>query len=160
MVTEFTLGLALVVIGVIMLIVEAATPGFFIAVPATVLITLGLIGMFVEGFLISVWSPILAILIGVPTTLFTMWFYSRFSPPSPPTTTVGESLISRQGIVTAEVKPHTLKGKVRIGNESWSATADEAIPVGERVLVIGSEGVHVIVRRLSAPGAGKEGGSK
>lgn len=159
MVTEFTLGLAFVVIGVIMLIIEAATPGFFIAVPATVLIIIGLLGMAVEGFLFTVWSPILAILVGVPTTLFTMWLYSRLSPPSPPTTTVGESLISRQGIVTAEVKPHSLKGKVRIGHETWSATADEVIREGERVLVIGSEGVHVIVKRLSTTGVGKEGGT-
>ena len=160
MVAEFTLGLVFLVIGVIMLVIEAASPGFFLAVPATVLIVIGLLGMFLPGFLFSVWSPVLAMLIGIPTTLFTMWFYSRFSPPSPPTTTVGESLISRQGMVTALVRPHSLRGKVRIGNESWSATSDDIIPVGERVLVIGSEGVHVIVRRLTAPGKGKEGGSK
>ncbi len=159
MVTEFTLGLVFLVIGVIMLIVEAASPGFFIAVPATVLIVLGLLGMAIEGFLFSIWSPIIAIILGVPTTLFTMWFYSRFAPPSPPTTTVGESLVSRQGLVTAEVRPHSLRGKVRIGHDVWSATADEVIPVGERVLVIGSEGVHVIVRRLVAPGVEKKGGS-
>jgi len=155
---EFTLGLVFLVVGVIMLIVEAASPGFFMAVPATVLIVLGLLGMFVQGFLYSIWSPVLAILLGVPTTLFTMWFYSRFSPPSPPTTTVGESLISRQGLVTVAVRPHSLKGKVRIGNESWSATSVEVIPEGERVLVIGSEGVHVIVRRLTPPGSVKPGG--
>jgi len=155
MVQEFTLGLIFLVIGVIMLIVEAASPGFFIAVPATVLIVLGLMGMAIEGFLFSVWSPVLAIMVGVPITLFTMWFYARLSPPAPPTTTVGESLISRQGLVLAEIKPHTLKGKVRIGNDVWSATANEVIPEGERVLVIGSEGVHVIVKRLSGPGTGK-----
>lgn len=160
MVTEFTVGLVLLIIGVVMLIVEAASPGFFIAVPATVLIVLGLLGMFVQGFLYSVWSPVLAILATVPTTIFTMWFYSRFAPPSPPTTTVGESLISRQGIVTVAVFPHTIRGKVRIGNEVWSATSDEMIKEGERVLVIGSEGVHVIVRRLPASGMQKPGVSK
>jgi len=160
MVTEFTMGLALLIVGVVMLIIEAASPGFFIAVPATVLIILGLLGMFVQNFLFSVWSPILAVLVSVPSTLFTMWFYSRFAPPSPPTTTVGESLISRQGSVTVTIIPHTIKGKVRIGNEVWSATSDEIIREGERVLVIGSEGVHVIVRRVPTSGAQKPGGSK
>lgn len=160
MVSEFTVGLIMLVIGVIMLIVEAATPGAFIAVPATVLIVLGALAMSIQGFLFSIWSPIIAVVIGIPMTLVTMWFYAHFSPPTPPTTTVGESLISRQGTVTVETRPHSISGKVKIRNEVWSATSDEVIRVGERVLVIGSEGVHVIVKRLSHPGPGNLGGSK
>ncbi len=160
MVSEFTVGLILLVIGVIMLMVEAASPGTFIAVPATVLIVLGILAMTIAGFLYSIWSPIIAVVVGIPMTLVTMWFYARFSPPSPPTTTVGESLISRQGTVTVEIRPHSISGKVKIWNETWSATSDEVIRIGERVLVVGSEGVHVIVKRLSIPGPEEPGGSK
>jgi membrane protein implicated in regulation of membrane protease activity len=54
-------------------------------------------------------------------------------------------LLGRKGIVTCEVQPSTLKGKVMIDNDTWSATAREVIPVGTRVVVKDSEGVHVIV---------------
>ena len=160
MVTEFTVGLILLVIGVVMLIAEAAMPGTFIAVPATVLIVLGMLAMFIQGFLFSIWSPVIAIVVGIPMTLVTMWFYAHFSPPTPPTTTVGESLIGRQGTVTTEVRPHSISGKVKIGNDIWSATSEEVIQVGERVLVLGSEGVHVIVKHLTPHGPGNPGGSK
>ena len=158
--SEFTVGLIMLVIGVIMLMVEAATPGTFIAVPATVLIVLGIIAMAVPGFLYSIWSPIIAVVVGIPMTLVTMRFYAHFSPPSPPTTTVGESLISRQGIVTVEIRPHSISGKVRIGNDIWSATSDETIHAGERVLVTGSEGVHVIVKHLNPKGPERQGTPK
>jgi hypothetical protein len=41
------------------------TPGAFLVVPATVLIVLGTIGVLAPDLLLSVWSPIIAVLIGV-----------------------------------------------------------------------------------------------
>jgi inner membrane protein len=43
--TGSDLGLIFIIIGVIMLLAEAVTPGAFLVVPATVLIVLGALGL-------------------------------------------------------------------------------------------------------------------
>lgn len=146
--TGADLGLIFIIIGVIMLLVEAVTPGAFIVVPATVLIILGVIGILAPDVLLSVWSPIIAVIILVPTTLLTIKFYQRLSPPMPPTTTVATSLIGMEGVVTTPICPNNIRGKVKIENDTWSATADRAIPAGARVRVVHSEGVHVKVESI------------
>ncbi|MCG2825187.1 MAG: hypothetical protein L6265_01190, partial [Thermoplasmatales archaeon] len=56
------IGLIFVIIGVVLLVWEAATPGtFFVAIPGTILIALGIIGMIFPGFLITPLAPIVAI---------------------------------------------------------------------------------------------------
>ena len=50
--------------------------------------------------------------------------------------------------VTVTVVPDSIRGKVKIGNESWSASAGEVIQVGAKVEVVSSEGVHVQVERI------------
>lgn len=151
MVSAFDIGLTFVVLGVLMLIWEATSPGFFIAVPATVLIALGMLGMAVPELFLSIWSPIIAVIVAVPATYITMQFYAKLAPPSPPVTTVGESLVGKVGTVTAPVVPHSIRGKVKIDNDIWSATADQDLPVGSRVRVIASRGVHVVVQPLDSP---------
>ncbi len=47
------------------------------------------------------------------------------------------------------MKPDSLDGKVKIDSDIWSATSDEVINPGEKVVVIGVEGVHLIVKRLN-----------
>lgn len=61
---------------------------------------------------------------------------------------MAESLIGKEGEVTVEVTSGNIRGKVRIGPDIWSADADETIPVGTKVKVDRSEGVHVHVVRL------------
>jgi membrane protein implicated in regulation of membrane protease activity len=142
------LSLALIVIGVLMLLVELSQPGSFLLVPATVLIALGGIGLVFPDLLLTIWSPIIAVIILVPTTLLTIKLYQRLAPPAPPETTMGTSLIGKEGIVKTEVVPGSLKGKVRIANVIWSATSTNPIPAGKRVRVTRSEGVHVIVEEI------------
>jgi membrane protein implicated in regulation of membrane protease activity len=145
----WTLGLVFVIIGVILFLAEAASPGFFIAIPATILIILGIIGIIAPGIFFSIWSPIIAVGIAIPVTLVVIYFYRQIAPPQPPTTTVGDSLIGKRGIVITATEPdRQTKGKVRIGSDVWSATSDRPIRKGARVEVIASEGVHVIVREI------------
>ena len=117
-------------------------------VPATVLIILGIIGMIAPDILISWWSPVVAVVLIVPMTLITVRMYQKLSPPMPPTTTVATSLIGQEGVVVTTVCPGNLKGKVKIASDTWSATADQSIPVGAKVLVVHSEGVHVRVKQI------------
>ncbi|NLX47438.1 MAG: NfeD family protein [Euryarchaeota archaeon] len=143
------LSLVFIVIGVLMLLLELSQPGSFLLVPATVLLALGGIGLVFPDLLLTVWSPIIAVIILVPTTLLTIKLYQRLAPPAPPQTTVATSLIGMDGVVEVEVVPGSIRGKVRIANVTWSATSETPISVGKRVKVVRSEGVHVTVEAIS-----------
>ena len=145
---EWQVGLVFIVVGVILLIAETASPGFFVAIPATVLMILGALGMTIDGFFLSIWSPIVAVVVAIPAFIVTMYAYQRLAPPEPPTTTVGRSLLGKRGIVREAIVPNTLQGKVRIEHQSWSAASDHYIAKDTLVEVIQSKGVHVIVREV------------
>jgi membrane protein implicated in regulation of membrane protease activity len=142
---ETSISTAFVVIGVLMLLAEAAAPGNFLLVPATVLLVLGGIGLVAPPVLFSWFSPIIAVLVLVPMTYVSIKLYQRLAPPAPPETTVATSLVGKEGLVEKEVSPDNLKGKVRIEHDTWSATSSQRIPAGRRVVVKSSEGVHVFV---------------
>ncbi len=145
---EGSIGLILIVLGVFMLIAEASSPGFFIAIPGTVLLILGLIGLVAPDILFSEWSPIIAVLVGIPMTFVIIKLYQKLAPPENPTTTVGTSLIGKTGTVSKTIIPKEISGKVTIDHQSWSATAREEIEVGEDVTIVESKGVHVIVEKI------------
>lgn len=139
------LALSFVIVGVLLLIAEGASPGTFLIVPGTVLLLLGAIGLLYPDWLLSWWAPLVAGIVLIPVTLITIRLYQRLAPTAPPQTSVGSSLIGREGLVITEVSPNNLKGKVRISNDTWSATADTVIPEGTLVRVKASQGVHVVV---------------
>jgi inner membrane protein len=141
-------GLGFIVLGTLMLLFELHAPGMFLIVPATVLMVLGVLGILFPDSLFTWWAPIAAVIVLVPTTFLTIKLYQRLSPPAPPVTTVATSLVGMKGMVTTDVYPHTLRGKVEIEHDTWSATSDSLIPVGKRVVVVSSEGVHVVVKEL------------
>jgi len=142
------LALAFVIIGILMLLAEAASPGAFIIVPATVLLVLGGIGLIYPDWLLTWWAPLAAVVVLVPMTLVTIKLYQNLAPPAPPETTVATSLKGMVGVVEKDVLPDSLKGKVRVANDTWSATSSKMIPAGRRVVVKDSKGVHVIVEEV------------
>jgi membrane protein implicated in regulation of membrane protease activity len=143
------IGLIFVIIGIVMLLAEASSPGFFIGIPACILIVIGLIGIALPALFFTIWSPIIAAIVAVVTTFAVITFYKKLAPPEAPTTTVGESLVGKEGMVMTATDPHsTTKGKVKIGSEIWSATSEKPIKKGLRVVVTASEGVHITVERL------------
>ena len=144
----FELGLAFVIIGIIMLLAELSSPGAFILVPATVLLVLGFVGILAPNILISWWSPVITVVIVIPITYVTMRMYQKLAPPAPPETTVATSLVGTTGVVERAVEPNSLKGKVRIEHDVWSATSEKPIPAGKKVVVKSSEGVHVMVEEV------------
>ncbi|MCL2032560.1 MAG: NfeD family protein [Methanomassiliicoccaceae archaeon] len=143
-----TIAIILMIAGLILLIIEALTPGFFAVVPGAVLVVVGVLGYFVGGFF-DTWYLLVAsvIIVTVVVTVGTIKLYQMLARPEPPTTTVVDSLIGREGVVMTDVKPGNLKGKVRIGSDSWSATSDNVIKTGAEVVVYAAEGVHVKVRQ-------------
>jgi len=143
------LGLALLIVGILMLLAELSSPGSFILIPATVLIVLGGIGLVAPKILLSWWSPIIAVIIVVPMTFVAIKLYQKLAPPGPPETIVATSLVGLEGVVVTETRPDSLTGKVRIANDTWSATSAKPIPAGKQVKVVSSEGVHVVVQETA-----------
>lgn len=140
------ISVVMIVLALLLFLAEALSPGFFLLVPATVLAILGFIGLIWPEVLFSWWSPIIAFGLLIPMTYITIKFYQKLAPPGPPETSVATSMVGREGLVTEQVIPDSLKGKVRIQNDSWSATSDHPIPKGAWVVVYESEGVHVKVK--------------
>ncbi len=140
-----SVALAFVIIGILLLITEAVSPGTFLVVPGTVLLILGALGLIYPPLLLSWWAPLIAAVVMIPTTVLTIKFYQKLGEPIPPTTTVSTSLIGRTGTVIVKVTPGNLRGKVRVSNDTWSATSHSEIEEGAKVKVVGSEGVHIKV---------------
>jgi membrane protein implicated in regulation of membrane protease activity len=142
------IGLALLIIGIIFIIAEAATPGFFIGVMGTAFIAMGIVGIFFPFILDTPWSPIIVVIVTSGSMLGAVMFYRRLGKSQPTATTITESNVGKEGIVMENIEPHNLKGKVKISHQIWSATSDENIPKGATVRVIDWEGVHVIVEEV------------
>ncbi len=147
-ITPTDVAIAMVLAGVVLLVIEALSPGAFIIVPATIVIIIGIMGLIYPDLLFSIWSPILAVILFVPMTYVTIKLYQRLAPPAPPQTTVATSLVGMKGVVTKKVRPNSLTGKVRIDHDVWSATSDKEIQEGSKVVVKSSEGVHVFVEEV------------
>ena len=148
----FTSGWITVLIGAILLVCEVLSPGFFLAVPGTVLIILGI--LMVLG--IDIFSNGVGITVGILAALIssavTVWMYSRLTPgDQTPLSTTQDTLVGMQGLVTTPVISKDISGKVRINGQEWSArsVADiDIIPPQTEVVVTSAQGVHVVVKPL------------
>ncbi len=144
----FTIAVILIIIGAVLLIIEAFSPGAFLVIPGTVLVVIGVIGALFPKMVISWELPVIALIVAIPTTLITIKMYQRLGTTEKPTTMVADSLIGKTGIVTKATQSGNMKGKVRIGSDTWSATSDTPIDEGTEVIVDSSEGVHVHVKPI------------
>lgn len=137
----------MLIVGALLLVVEALTPGFFVAVPATILIVMGLLVVLAPGLLTFPWGLIIFAVVTIAVSAVTIIFYRKLAPGQKPMTMSGDSLAGRTGEVIKDIVPGSIDGKVRIEEQIWSATSTEKIAAGERVTVIRSKGVHIIVCR-------------
>lgn len=143
------LGWALVVLGTLLLVLEAFNPGFFVAVPGTVLIILGVLILLGVDIFSSPLGVVVGVIIALCAASITVWMYSRMSPDQIPMTTSRDSLAGKEGRVVVAVTDDSIQGKVLVEGQEWSAQCDTgSIPAGEKVRVIRSEGVHVDVERI------------
>lgn len=141
-------GYGLIMLGIVLFLVEAAAPGFFVAVPATILVLLGVFALVSPDFgIFTAWAPAVALVVGIPATVVTILAYRRMAPPDQePTTLTGSNLVGMEGRVTAPVVSDAPHGKVELRNQSWSAvTRGPPIPVDARVRVVDVDGVILVV---------------
>jgi membrane-bound ClpP family serine protease len=137
------IGLAFIIVGVLLFIVEVFQPGFLIAVPGTVFIVLGVLMSF--NLNLGLWILPIGLAVGLGSLYGTMRLYQSLAPPDTPSEMSIESTIGKSGIVTRDVKANEMSGKARIGREEFRATSESNIPKGTKVKVTNAEGITVIV---------------
>jgi membrane-bound ClpP family serine protease len=143
------LGWLLIVFGAVLLLVEAHTPGFFAAVPATVMIVLGIMVLLGIDIYNSGWGAIVGVTAAIIAGGVTVWVYSKITPNESPTTISRDSLIGMEGRVKTRVDATTISGKVLIASTEWSArSTGSEIPPGKKVRVVDSQGVHIVVEEV------------
>lgn len=143
-------GWFVILAGTFLIGLEVSSPGFFLLVPGTVLIIIGMLMLL--G--IDIFSTNLGILAGVGIALaaaiVTVFAYSRMTPPGQKPYTVSmDSLIGKEGLLIKAADERSLDGKVSIEGQVWSARAKQGIiPEGARIKVISSKGVHIVVEEV------------
>jgi membrane protein implicated in regulation of membrane protease activity len=137
----------MIIIGLLLLIVEASQPGFFVAVPGTILIVLGVVTLLIPEFA-QEWAPAIIVVTALVSSIITITFYRRIAPGQKPSTTSMDILSGKEGIVVSTVRPDSISGKVKIDNQIWSATGESVIETGKKIVILQSEGVHVKVKEI------------
>ncbi len=99
-----------------------------------------------EEALVTSFLIISVILIVVIILIILFYQYSR-KKRQIMTTTI-DSLIGKEGIVVKTVKPNNFHGNVRVKSEVWSATANETISKNQKIKVVDTQGIKIIVEKL------------
>lgn len=137
---------ALIVIGAVFLVIEATSPGFFMAVPGTAMIVLGLMVFAGVDIFASPLGVAIAVIAAVIAAGISVALYRKISPDQAPTTTGIDSITGRTGIVKEVVTSDSISGKVEIDGVVWSAKSTGAkIVPGTNVRVVKATGVHITV---------------
>ena len=140
------IGLAFIIVGILLFVVEVFQPGFLVAVPGTVFIVLGLLMSFNEALQLSPFSLVaIGLVVGIGSLYGTMRMYQSFAPPDTPSEMSIEVMVGKSGIVTKEVVANEMTGKVKVGREEFRATSDIAISAGKKVKVTHAAGITLTV---------------
>lgn len=145
------IGIVLIIGGLVLVALEIVHPGMFVVIPGTVVLAAGLLYVFAAPVLLStVYGPFIVAAVAIAAALLTVPYYQRIGRRHRPLSTTPDSLVGETGLVVVNVVPDSLRGKVRIHSEIWSARADREIPAGTRVRVQGGQGVAIWVQPLDA----------
>ncbi len=139
-------GILLLIVGVALFFIELAHPGALLLIPATILIVGAILYILIPSVLLdSVFGPIAVVLAAVVATVGTIFNYRWLAGTHEPMSTTSGGLVGEEAVVIAEVIPDSLRGKVRIRSQIWSAKASHRIPAGTRVRIVAGEGVSLTV---------------
>ncbi|MFY9717048.1 MAG: NfeD family protein [Thermoplasmata archaeon] len=154
MVIDVWIGVALVGVGIALLASELVHPGALLFIPGTVLMVAGFLYLFSPSYLLdSPIGPSVVIVSALVATAIEIYYYRWVAPTHRPMSTTTVGLIGEEAVVLTAIVPDTLKGKVRVRSEIWSARALVPIPVGARVRIVAGEGVSVTVEVVPPPPA-------
>ncbi len=148
------IGVILILIGLGLFVAELVHPGIFLLIPGTVIFVSGVMYLLLPGFLTTtLFGPLIVVGAALVATVLSILYYRHVAPVHPPMVTMPETLVGAVGVVTSPVVPDTIRGKVRIRSEIWSARSHAPIAVGTRVRVIGGEGVSLDVTPIAESGS-------
>lgn len=154
MVVYDAIGIALVVGGFALFAFELIHPGALLLIPGSILLAAGFLYLFLPNDLLNSYvGPAVVIVVAIVAALLEIPYYRWVAPVHRPMSTTSGGLVGEEAVVVAEVIPNTLRGKVRVNSEIWSARAERSIPVGTRVRIVHGEGVSVTVQPIEAPPA-------
>ena len=136
------IGLAFIIIGILLFLVEATMPGFLVAVPGTVLIALGILMSF--DIVTGIWLLPIGLVVGLGSLYGTVKFYQTFATPDTPSEMSIESFVGMSGKVTKAITPDSV-GKVRVAREEMRAISESDLSVGISVKVVSAEGITLTV---------------
>jgi len=154
MVIDTALGIVLVVGGIVLFALELVHPGVLLLIPGSILLVAGFLYLLLPNVLLDgPYGVLVLLLAAVIATLVEIPYYRYVAPTHRPLSTTSSGLIGEVGIVIAPVVPNTLKGKVRVKSEVWSARSDVPIPTGVRVRVVQGEGVSITVQPVEGQAA-------
>lgn len=144
---NFSYGWIIVLIGAIFFVLEVFSPGFFLLVPGTVLVIIGVLVIMGVDIFNSPYGIIVGIIVAFIAAIITVFLYSRLTPGDvKPLTMSMDSLAGKTGTVITGIDDESLTGKVRIEGQIFSAKSEKGtIPAGSKVKVIVSHGVHIVV---------------
>jgi len=137
------IGLAFIIIGILLFLVEATMPGFLVAVPGTVLIALGILMSF--DVVTGIWLLPIGLVVGLGSLFGTIKFYQTFATPDTPSEMSIESYVGTTGRMTRAISSDSIYGKVRIDREEMRAISDSDVAIGTNVEVISAEGITLTV---------------
>ena len=137
------IGLAFIIIGILLFLIEATMPGFLVAVPGTVLIALGILMSF--DVVTGIWLLPIGLVVGLGSLFGTVKFYQTFATPDTPSEMSIESYVGTTGRMTRAISSDSIYGKVRIDREEMRAISDSDVAIGTNVEVISAEGITLTV---------------
>ncbi|MEM0128792.1 MAG: NfeD family protein [Thermoplasmata archaeon] len=147
--TGSVVGWIMLLAGVVLFAFELFHPGALLLIPGSVLLAAGALYLFLPNVLLNSWIGVVVIVLAaIAAALAEIPFYRHLSPGHAPMTTTVATLVGREAVVVAPVVPDTLRGKVRVGSEIWSATGAQPIAEGTRVRVVAGEGVALRVEPI------------
>lgn len=132
------------VFAVVLFIVEMLTPSFFLiwfGIGAVVAAIAAYFGVSFAG------QWIIFFVVSLPLTLLSRRFAKKITKESPEKSNIDE-YIGIKAVVLEDIIHIENKGLVRVKQEEWRADAEEVIPKGTIVEVVGYEGVHLKVKKL------------
>ena len=140
------LGVLMVVVGLLLVVIEFFTPGFFIGPVGAWLAVIGALLAVNPDFTLQ-YFYIIGPVTGFISLSVVLYVYLTIGRPEKPVLSQYE-VVGKIGVVIKDIDPNTLDGKVLVNKEEWSATAEKPIPAGRKVRVLRVEGVHLEVEEV------------
>ena len=130
-------ALAWTVLAVVAAVVEISVPHFGLIFVSVAAVAAALVSVAGPGFLgqMGVFVVVLALSVGLLRPRMVARLGSRGIPSRT------ETLIGRDGIVTADIEATVGAGRVNVGGEDWAARSAAPISAGTRIRVVSADGI-------------------